>query len=72
MGFALDSDLRVLSFLYKYFYNAYFSVIVLKLALKYLEKLNHSPRYACLYRLTITIFVCYEAGVLACVLYTSI
>lgn len=42
---SFDSDLLIFNLLYSYFYNAYFSVIVLKLALKLIDssyKLNRS------------------------------
>lgn len=34
VAFSVDSDIKVFNFLYLFFYNAYFSIIVLKLGLK--------------------------------------
>jgi pheromone shutdown protein TraB len=34
IAFSLDSDIKVFNFLYLFFYNGYFSIIVLKLSLK--------------------------------------
>ena len=70
--FAFNSHLRVFSFLYKYFYSTYFSVIVLKLAVKYLQKRQNNPDYVCLNRLMIIAFSTYEVALLTCLLYTSI
>ena len=44
-AFTINSDISILNYLYLYFYNLYFSIIVYKLASKVMQQYQQSQRY---------------------------
>ena len=52
--YSLDSDITVFNYLTVYFYDVYFSIIILKLGLKLLEIMKSSINYFCI---KVTIFI---------------
>lgn len=69
VAYSFDSTIAIFNFLYLYFYNTYFSIIVLKLAEKILQKYRQS-RYYKYYRLAlIAVFAIYTALVLIALIY---
>lgn len=72
VAYSLDADIVVFNFLYLYFYNAYFSIIVFKLAQKILQKYKQSLYYK-YYRYTlIAVFAIYTVLVFTALLYRII
>jgi hypothetical protein len=69
---SLDSDLQLFNFLYSYFYNVYFSIIVLKLGLKLLEKVKQSKYYKCYQGISYAAFTIYQMLILTALIYSSL
>lgn len=69
MAYSINGDIAIFNYLYLYFYNAYFSIIVFKLATKILEKYKQALYYK-FYRFVMhMVFVIYAALVLAALIY---
>lgn len=69
MAYSINGDIAIFNYLYLYFYNAYFSIIVFKLATKILEKYKQALYYK-FYRFVMQmVFVIYAALVLAALIY---
>lgn len=69
MAYSIDGDIAVFNYLYLYFYNAYFSIIVFKLASKILEKYRQALYYKFYRFIMHIIFIIYAALVLAALAY---
>lgn len=68
-AYTIDSDISVLNYLYLYFYNLYFSIIVYKLASKVMQQYQQAARFQLYLRVIKGGFVLYSILVTTALVY---
>jgi hypothetical protein len=68
-AFTIDSDISILNYLYLYFYNLYFSIIVYKLASKVMQQYQQAERFPLYIRVIKAGFVLYSILVTTALVY---
>jgi hypothetical protein len=71
-AYTIDSDIVILNYLYLYFYNLYFSIIVYKLANKTVQQYQQAERYQLYLTAIKATFIVYSLLVTAALVYRII